>query len=61
MLTLQSTGSPIVYDGEKIRETMKASCPHGNQAPMNDTTLDLRQQDPNLDRALNPLGRGDAA
>jgi len=40
---------------------MKASCPHGNQAPMNDTTLDLRQQDPNLDRALNPLGRGDAA
>src|SRR5665647_95677 len=42
--------------GVKIRETMKTSWPHWKQAPMNDTMLDLRQQDRNLDRALDPLG-----
>src|SRR5665647_1488816 len=41
--------------GVKIRETMKTSWPHWKQAPMNDTMLDLRQQDRNLDRALDPL------
>ena len=34
---------------------MKTSWPHWKQAPMNDTMLDLRQQDRNLDRALDPL------
>jgi hypothetical protein len=34
---------------------MKTSWPHWKQAPMNDKMLDLRQQDRNLDRALDPL------
>jgi len=34
---------------------MKTSWPHWKQARMNDTMLDLRQQDRNLDRALDPL------
>jgi hypothetical protein len=34
---------------------MKTSWPHWKQAPMNDTMRDLRQQDRNLDRALDPL------
>ena len=35
---------------------MKKLVAYWKQAPMNDTLLDLRQQDPNLDRAMDPLG-----
>jgi hypothetical protein len=34
---------------------MKNMWPDRKKAPMNDTMLDLRQQDRNLDRALDPL------
>ena len=35
---------------------MKNMWPDWKKTPMNHTMLDHRQQDPNLDRALDPLG-----
>src|SRR5665647_3534361 len=42
--------------GKKLGGHGKTSCPNRKQTLMTNTMPDHGQQDPNLDRALNPLG-----